>query len=62
MPDPLRKDVTGETLDAHLAKLFDTDASADRLSRDLLTSSSFMALIATFYDDKQTPSLRARID
>lgn len=33
--DLLRKDVIGKTLDAHIAKPFDTDAVPDRLSKSL---------------------------
>lgn len=44
----LRKDVIEETLDAQIAKRFDTDAASKRLSKRLLTSSSFMAPITTF--------------
>lgn len=46
--DLLRKKVIGETLNAGIAKFFDTDAAPVRLSKKLLTSSSFMALITTF--------------
>lgn len=39
----IRMDVIGDTLDAHEAKLFDTDAAADKLSQRLLTSNTFVA-------------------
>lgn len=48
MLDLLRKDVIGEKLDRHIAKFFDTEAATDGLSKKLMTSSSFMAPIATF--------------
>lgn len=48
MWDQLRKDVIRETLDATTAKPFDTDTAVDRLSKKLLTSSSFMVPITTF--------------
>lgn len=57
----LRKDVMGETLEAHISKSFDTYAAADRLLKKDLTSSSFMALIATFVRRKFTPPLCTRI-
>lgn len=48
MLDLLRKEIIGETLGGHVAKLLDTDAAINRLSKELLTSSLFVALIVTF--------------
>lgn len=39
MLDLLRKDKVGETLDAHIPKIFDTNAATERLSKSLLTLS-----------------------
>lgn len=47
MLEMLRKEVIVKTLDAHIAKIFDTNAAAGRVSKRLLTSSSFMARVAT---------------
>lgn len=48
----LHKDVILDTLDGHVAKIFDTEAAADRLSKRFLTSSTFMESIATFMRSK----------
>lgn len=48
MLDPLRKDVFGQMLDAHIAKSLDTDTAAEGFSRRFLASNLFMAPIATF--------------
>lgn len=48
MLDRLRNSVIGETLDTHIAIFFDTDAGTDRLSKELLASSSFITPMATF--------------
>lgn len=50
--DLLPKEVISETLEAYLVRFFDTYAAAYRLSKKLLASSSFMALIATFVPRK----------
>lgn len=42
MLDVLHTDVNGDTLDAHIANFFDTDAAIDRLSQRWLTSNPFM--------------------
>lgn len=44
----LCKEVIGETLEARREKLLDTDASADRFSKRLLTSGSYMKPTVTF--------------
>lgn len=44
----VRKLVIGETLDAHVAKNFDTEAAVDGLSNRLLTPSSLLAPITAF--------------
>lgn len=46
IPDELSEVVIGY-LDAHIAKILDTYATADRVLKKLLTSSIFMAQIAT---------------
>lgn len=46
--DILQEEGICETLDAHKAKFFETYAVANRLSKNLLPSSSFMTTIATF--------------
>lgn len=43
----LGQDVIDETLDAQIAKFFDTDAATEGLSKRLLTWSSFMEPIGT---------------
>lgn len=48
MLDQLRQYVIGETVDVHIARFFDTDATAVRFLKDLLTSSSFMVPFVTF--------------
>lgn len=48
MLDPQRKDVVRETLDAYIAKFFNTDAYVERWSEWLLTESPSLAPIATF--------------
>lgn len=48
MFDLLRKDVFGEIIDAHKAKLFDTDVIIDRLSSRMLTLSTFITSTVTF--------------
>lgn len=44
----LHKEVVVETLDAHIAKCFDTNATADRFSKRLMIPSSFMAGSGSF--------------
>lgn len=56
MLELLYEDVICDTLDAFIAKFFDTDEASDRLSKQLLTSSSFMTPIAKFYNVQPTPS------
>lgn len=46
--DLLREGVMRDKLDAHIAKFFDPDAAADRLSKRSLTSSKPMGPIAIF--------------
>lgn len=41
-------DVIGETLDAHMAKFFETDGAGEELPRKVLSLDSFMVPIATF--------------
>lgn len=48
MLDSWRRDVVGETLDAHIAKILDMDPAPDSLTKKFRTSSSFMAPIGTF--------------
>lgn len=48
MLDVLGESVKSETLDAHIARIFDTYAAADRVWKNLPTSSSFMWLIMMF--------------
>lgn len=55
--DLLRKELLGKTLDADVSELFDLDAAADRLSKRLLTSSSFIAPIDTFVDRESDSSI-----
>lgn len=52
MVDQFRKDIIGETPDAHIAKFFANDAAADELSKNFLTSSSLMAVIVSFVRHK----------
>lgn len=52
MLDLLCKNFISETFDAHVAKLFYTDAAADRVPKKLLTPRSFMAPTATFEQRK----------
>lgn len=47
MLDLLRKGVTGYTLNAHIAKYFDTGAAPKGMSKSLLTSRLFMVPITT---------------
>lgn len=52
----LRKEVIGETLDAHIGKWFNTDAAAEHresLLRKLVAISLFMAPIETFVMHKK---------
>lgn len=58
MLDLLCKGVIGEKMDTCIAKFLGTDAAAKWFSRTLLTSSSFMAPIATFLRSK-TDTVRA---
>lgn len=44
----MRKNFLVETLDTHIAKVSSTDATGHRLSKELLTSCSPIAPIATF--------------
>lgn len=48
MLDLLHEEVIGNMLDSLIAKCFDNNATADRLSQKLLTSNTFNAPIATF--------------
>lgn len=48
MLDLLRNEVMSETLDARIAMLIDPVEAAQRVSKRLLNSTSFMASIATF--------------
>lgn len=48
MLDLLFKEVIGETLDDQTARLFDTNAAANRLPKKFLTLSSLSSPIATF--------------
>lgn len=50
--EPLLKDVTSETLVAHLANLFDTYASTKRLWKKLLTPRSLIAPTTMFVHSK----------
>lgn len=52
------KDVIGETLDAHIANFFDTNAAAEGLSKRLLASSPFMVPIATFMRRRTDTALK----
>lgn len=47
MLDLMRKEIIGEDLDAHISKFFNTDAAAGRLLKNLPTSNSFIAPVAT---------------
>lgn len=48
MLDVLCRNVICNTIDAHIANYFNVDANADKLSKRLLNSSSFIAPITTF--------------
>lgn len=52
MLELFREDVIGETLNTHISRCFDTCAATDRLSKKLLTSSSFMTAISTIVRHK----------
>lgn len=56
----LRKEVIGDTLDSHIARLFDTDADSDRLSKRFLFSSTFMGPIATFVRRKPDAAMEEK--
>lgn len=56
-----RKDVIGEILNDHVAKVFDTNAATARLSKELLASSSCVAPIATFEQHKTDPFIAGKI-
>lgn len=58
--DLLPKDVIGDTLEAHIAKFLDTDEFTDRVQKKLLTSSSFMASIATYVHRKTNTAIADR--
>lgn len=45
MLDLLRNDIIGETLDARVAKFFDTNEAAEGLSKSQFTLTSFMRLL-----------------
>lgn len=45
--DLLRREVIADSLEAHIAKIFDTDSAGYRLSQRLFTSNTFMASIET---------------
>lgn len=50
--DLLREDVIGETLNAHIAELFDMDAATNRVFEKILMWSSFIAPITMFVQRK----------
>lgn len=50
-----------ETLDAHIAKRFNTDAAHDRCLKTLLTYSLIMSSIATFVRCKTDPAIEEQI-
>lgn len=56
--DLLRKEVIEETLDAHVTTFFDTDEAAKGLSKRLLASTFFMALIANFNRRKSNTAMQ----
>lgn len=58
MLDLIREDVIGETWESYLAKLFDTSAAAEGLSKRLLASSSVIALISTFVTGEQDTAIQ----
>lgn len=60
MLDSLCEKVIGETLNAHIGKLFDRYEAAEGRSKKLLTSTSFIAPIATFLRRKRILLLRRR--
>lgn len=53
----LREDVAEEITDAHIAKFFYINAASQRLSKKLVTSSSFIVPIASVVRHKPTLSL-----
>lgn len=55
--DRLRNEVIGKMLDAHIVKMFYTHATAERLSKSLLSSSSFRASTATFVTRKRDAAM-----
>lgn len=55
--DLFQNDVIGKPVDPHIAKIFDTNAATDRLSKTLLTSSSFMVPILMFVQRKTNSGL-----
>lgn len=48
MMDLLRRDVIGDTLDAHVARFFEKDEAAEGLWKRMFTSTSFMGRIENF--------------
>lgn len=60
MLDLLRKYVFGETVDAHIKKLFDTDAAAEGMLKSFPSPSSFMAPIETFVGCKMDTTMEER--
>lgn len=61
MLDLLRKDGIGETVNAHIAKVLDTNAAANRLPEIFLILKSIMMAIAKVVQRKPTLSLQNRI-
>lgn len=61
MMNLLRKNIISKVLGAHRAKVFDTSAAAE-LSKNLLTSNSFMVSISTFIRLKHTPPMPIKIE
>lgn len=57
MLDLLSEEAIGDMLDAHLAKLLDTKAAANRLSQRLLTSNTFTAHTAALVRLKRNTAL-----
>lgn len=56
----LRKDLTAETLDAHIAKSLEPDTAIDGLSRRLLISIQFMTHIGTLMRRKRDSEIEEK--
>lgn len=55
--DLLRKNVSRETLETHTAKFFDTDAEANKLVNNLITSHALLGPMATLVKRKTSAAI-----